>query len=185
MFEIYLRLDLNMDGVWNSKEHWHRKVPNAVVFDQFDSDSALAKDLYNQTWDAIRQSGPWYYPISTVFYEEGLSLTADKPFAGHPAGEELDPLIPFNQNRTDSFKISIPFIDITSHRYLLTTGFTLCLPMGNFEKTEEIVSFNLVLPIKAGMYLTWMIDRRNNSESEMIYRDEVFTCSFTLHNGLR
>lgn len=65
----------------------HRHRPSDSFFNKFGNNSKKIKTEYDRIWQELDISQ------STLFYQEGISLTADKEFAGIPAGENLAQLI--------------------------------------------------------------------------------------------
>lgn len=62
--------------------------------------------------------------------------------------------------------------------------FGIYIPTRDFEEIDEDVTFNLSVPVKVGLYLTWLNDKISDPEAPFPYRDETLTCTFTIHKGL-
>lgn len=66
----------------------HRHIPSDSVFKKFGGNSTKVKEEYDNVWNGIGN-----FSQSTFFYKDDIILTADKEFAGVPAGENLAGLI--------------------------------------------------------------------------------------------
>ena len=93
LFQFAINVDVDYEivekgyVVTTSYPKVHRHIPSDSVFQQFGSNSRQVKEQYNNIWSGIS------FTQCTFFYEEGIMFTADKDFAGIPAGENLAGLI--------------------------------------------------------------------------------------------
>ena len=85
-----------------------RVIPSDKLFDNFGANSKTVKEIYESAYADCMNLFPKinWLSISTILYDGGISLIADKDFAGIPANEELAPLImglPMNDEYIEQF----------------------------------------------------------------------------------
>ena len=95
------------------------------------------------------------FSLVTILYNGGISLKADREFAGFQPGEDLGPAL-----RCAGIWSDYAFID-------------------------EHVTFDLEIPVRVVMYLGWLNDKLSNPAAPVPYKDEVLHCRFTTPFGLR
>jgi hypothetical protein len=179
-------------------------IPSDELFKSFGKKSFVKSDFFD-SFDKIRE-GRSYFEITTLLYNGGLSLTADVDFAGHPAGEELAPFIVSHPsvNHPSSWtgvcstiepllsapgntkeKLS-PILDIPlDYECLLESGIEIGLPVGDYTRVVERVTFTLKIPVRVVYYLQWLEDKHSNPNAPVPYKDEVLTCKFYTDIGFR
>ena len=182
-------------------------IPSRELFQSFGKD---ANTIEEEFWKSFRKvaavannyDGIDLFNFATILYDGGLSLTADRPFAGYSAGENLAPLLtchPFYVGRDNTSEPSVisswmntPEIigrglelpmDYTSLTFGKSILFTI--PKGPFGIVEESVEFHLEIPVKVIMYLTWLRDRLTDPNAPVPYRNEVLKCSFRYPYNLK
>lgn len=163
-----------------SKQHWIR-YPNDNCFSPFSKNIKKAYDEYSS-----------YCGLdfaTTIFYEEGMVLTADKEFYGCPAGENIIPYAEVkmfyssdDEPRRCGYFQAVPGV---SYNYILKSqGIVLFFPMEGHELVNDSIVLELTLPVKVGMYLSWL-DSQQPEASSMECRDVVLHARLVLDKDLR
>ena len=162
-----------------SKHHWIR-YPNDNCFAPFSKNIKKAYDEYRS------YSGLDF--ATTIFYKEGMVLTADKEFYGCPAGDNIIPhaevemFYPEDDARRLGFFKAVPGI---SYSYILKSySPSLLFPMEGYELVNDSIVLELTLPVKVGMYLSWL-DSEQPDASSMECRDVVLHTRLVLDKNLR
>ncbi len=208
-FRFGFTYDLNSNIEKMDIPGWiYRVIPSDEIFETFGNNKKKVRNEY----EALYELYPVYRPTSfdndgiiTILYNGGISLIADKEFAGHAAGEELghlithqfntgeedvilkygnDPIIatPTNLRDTINTFLNIP-LDYISVANGDGIGFNI--PMKNHKLTDEKVTFELKIPVTVVMYLDWLNDKIYDPDAPVPYKEEVLHCKFTTRYGLR
>lgn len=170
-----------------------REIPSKECYKEFGDRKNAVKQAYNEVFYSF---GPQYFgriDIITVLYDGGLSLVADKEFAGHPAGEELAPYIvqrrgsasgqdrpeeclSFPRNSRDSVQeyLNIPL----KYGCVLGRFARFDFPVDGFEPVEEKVNFEVLIPVKVVNYLHWLDAKLMNPNAPVPYQEDTLHCSF-------
>lgn len=183
----------------------YRVYPSEVIFNSFGKNKELVYDGFVNAVDNYLSALPILsanYDLATILYTEGISLVADSEFAGYQPGENLAPLLtcvyryqgavplagdtiiasPLNARdlTADAFDIPLNYMTMTG-----AYGLSFAIPIGDHKVVEERVSFELSIPVKVVMYLTWLNDRISNPNAPIPYKEEVLHCTFTTIFGVR
>ena len=170
------------------------------------TNQAIVKSEYERVFEDFSKSYEErfhrpFYSIVTILYNGGISLVANKEFAGYPAGENLAPLITNNpiydnivlesgenpiiapgfntpSNAGGFLGIPLDYISMTKD------GVEFCIPMGEHKLIEDEVTFELFIPVKVVLYLTWLNNMIGDPDAPVPFKDEVLHCSFTTKYGL-
>ena len=164
----------------------YRLVPKASIIDGFGDDASSVKGAYEQIYTEYRAkfgSNPDNEFITTVYYRDGLVITADKEFAGIPAGENLASILRVFPDCLKDYT-PIPTIDAPQGYLPLKMAIPFKWWIGDLGVVEENVHFEVEMPVKVGMMLTLLRDRLTNPDAEMQFRDEVLTAQFTIPRNL-
>jgi len=180
------------DPVWSFP--YRKFVPADAVFNSFGENAPIVSQLYEDSW-----RGGWNLGISSIFLDSGVSLIADKDFAGYEAGTNIaEEIISYNQwaqagmHATDKPIIVVltPFqaqfakmdpIGEPLNNYECLLDFVqLCIPVHDPQEVVEDITFTLTIPVKVGLYLTWLNDKLSDPDAPFPYYDDNLTCSFTL-----
>lgn len=179
-------------------------IPSNAIFESFGENAPTIASNYENAWRSIINSPAG---VTTVFYNSGIRLIADKDFAGFEKGTNIakdaltynqwwdkgkplydvlfDCLFPDFQSAFCSGKCPVASVGETLSNYeLLMRCFSLRIRIGDFEEVDEDVTFTLEIPVKVGLYLTWLNDKISDPDAPFPYRDETLTCTFTIHKGL-
>lgn len=173
--------------------------PSEEAYRLFADNANTVHSIFEDYLQDIMFEAPENFQLSTIFYDSGISLIGDKDFAGFKAGENivadamdyptwysakeksvciLDFLYP-----ADHFVL--PIDDNFTYRYALCyRGVSIRVPQRNFRVIDDDVTFTLTIPVKIGLYLTWINDKIANPDAPFPYREEVLTCTFTIHKRL-
>ena len=197
----------------------HRHRPSDNVFQQFGANAKKVKAEYDRIWSGLKyfSDDKSYYYVdsqSTFFIDGEITFTANKEFAGIPAGENLASLITQTIGRRITSYIE-PF-DFEQDNMLVPRTSTYYYQYGpsnnmdDYYAGEEIripldkqailmfsiptegcsfvapygVTFTLVIPIKSAQYLTWINDRLTDGNAPMTWKHEVLKCTFYADKGL-
>lgn len=184
-----------------------RDVPSDEIFESFGADQKAVKNEFEKIYEEFSESyctrfHRSKYSIVTILYAGGISLIANKDFAGYPAGEDLGSLITcspmydnavkesgenpviasaFNTPANAGGLLGIPmnYISMTED----AVGFSI--PMGEHKLIDESVKFELKIPVKVVLYLTWLDNKLADPNAPVPYKDEVLHCTFTTKYGLK
>lgn len=188
-FVFYMDMDLDLElekdsgtGIVTSQ----RYLPSKAVFAQFGRNSAAVKSEYEKIWEQM----PKRTSCTTICLKEGLSLTADKDFAGFKAGENMAGALVLSEGKGlfvdggyDYSSLVIPFPvwpeDCGNMSDAGKAAFGFSINAKGFNLIQETVVFTLSMPVKVAQYLTWINNSLTDSKAEMIWKDEVLTCRFT------
>ena len=170
----------------------YRIIPSKDVYNTFGTDSRRVKKAYNDIFDAYyATANPNLGITSTIYYCGGMVMTADKTFAGVPAGDNLAEVailsIPNDKyNNVSRYGYTpIPTIDVPEGYAIIGKAIGIYFPIDDYVLVDgEEVTFRLEIPVKVGLLLTLLRDRLTNPDAQMQYRDEVLTCYFTINHGL-
>lgn len=208
-FVFGFTLDINCqqekDRYWN--DYIHRFKPSDEIYDNFGTNKETVRNEYNAICETLENEDHGDGVI-TLLYNGGISLTADKEFAGYSAGEDLghlihgpfrfgnycgeqaeamfgvDPVIATTKNiksRLDPiFQIPLDYISMPEG-----DGVSFHISMGDYKLTDEKVTFELKIPVRVVMYLNWLNDKISNPDAPVPYEDKVLHCTFTTRYGLR
>ncbi|MBR5035316.1 MAG: hypothetical protein IKX71_08410 [Bacteroidales bacterium] len=184
-FELSFILDLDyvpvsLGSPYSSQDY--RLIPTESTFSVFKENAGIVKNLYEEAWRTITDSckGDLCF-ASSIFYNGGARLVANKEFAGISAGGNI-PIMMVGMTPSDA--ISIPTDNTITYNYCIYRALTITIPINNYEIIDDTVTFSLEIPVKVGLFLTWLNDRISNPNAPFPYRDETLTCSFTLQKGL-
>lgn len=166
---------------WASRDY--RYLPTDDVFNAFEGSCPNIKELYEEVWQEVTDSRAGNCFSSSIFYDSGISLTADKEFAGFPAGDNIASSVFFEGPVPANFH-SIPVGDSFTYNYYLPQGFALRIPINDFDIVDEDITFNLSIPVKVGLYMTWLSNKLTDPDAPFPYREETLTCTFTVNKGL-
>ena len=182
-----------------------RQMPSDSLFSSLENRRKV-KSEFKKIYDSFTESYIADFPedvskdgfdIMTLLYDGGMSLTADKEFAGYPAGWNLapkitgtyyrgvgtDPIISHVNNTSDK---SGGYLDIQMDYISMTQSYIgFSIPIDGMELTDETITFTLDIPVKVVMYLNWLDDRIDNPDAPVPYKDVVLHCRFKTEHGMR
>lgn len=172
-------------------------LPTDALYDTFGANKTKVHESYITAFESFfSKSHDSYFgrsPYTTILYTGDFTLTADKDFAGIPAGTNLAHLAhPANgesgpvlssylssKGEAGAF-LSFPYDYIC----LLETNIHFVIPVENHTVTRENVTFHLEVPVKVIMFLQWLNDQIDNPNAEPPYYDTVLKATFTSSIGL-
>ena len=157
----------------------YRYVPSGSLFNRYGVNADLVRQKYEDSYKSVRY-GHDNLRITSIFYEGGMEMTADKEFAGHPAGENLIPYCYLWEITYSKEYYQIPVGRSDSYGNPINKSFAVCYPIGDRKIVDKTVTFTLSIPVKVGMYLTWLNDSLEDLDATMSYSDEVLNCTFTI-----
>lgn len=156
-------------------------IPDNSVFQQFGTASKKISKQYDDIYQEL-DFGLHGGQYATIYYKGGLSLIADKVFGGYDAGENIGEIVCIGRRDED---MCVPGISLEDNMHAIGRHISLLIPIYEHEIVKERVTFNLSIPVKVGMYLTWLNDRLSDPDAELRYQDDTLSCTFTVGNGLR
>ena len=204
-FDYCIVFDLDMESVAHKVPERRRDYqyrPAEVIFEEFGENSFAVKDAYETCWRNVVSSVNWnVFYISTIFYDSGASLVADKDFARFKAGDNiLADAMSYDEwlgakDRDHSVFISplwppsYPDIHLVDFQYRYALGphiISISIPWkgGEMLVVDEDVTFTFKMPVKVGLYLTWLNSKLLDPDAPFPYREETLTCTFTTHKGV-
>ena len=178
-----------------------RNIPPDTVFSRFGDNSETIRNNYLEVCDNNHALITRWHPVVTIFYDSGITLVANKDFAGFKAGENIVEnaidwraycqLSSDSEIRSVSSYImplgsvpKIPTNEVLNYNYCLSPELCIRILENGFEEVDENVTFTLSIPVKVGLYLTWLNDKISDPDAPFPYREETLTCTFTIHKGL-
>ncbi len=183
-FLFHLDLDYSNERTDNRlvvHSYW-RHVPTQEMYNAFGKNGASVKETFEDEFESFTkvyaEKYPGYsdrYSVVTILYNGGLSLVANKDFAGVPAGKDLSEIIvsdPYPGNFGLYPDIPLEFIAMPGERI------SFSVPLGDFKVVSEPVAFELTIPVKVVMYLQWLNDKLTAPGAPVPYKEEVLHCSF-------
>lgn len=180
-----------LSGYWD--------IPSEDLFAAFGNNKEQVKKEYYNLFNACAQSKTAnYFSISTILYNGGITLTANKEYAGVPAGENLasfitaslsgfpsgtqmpDPVISsyFNTPASVAASLGLP-LDYISMTGAEDICFTIPKPQ-DCQIVQESVTFELKIPVKVVLLLSWLNDRLDDENAPVPCREEELHCTFTV-----
>lgn len=184
-FSLDMNIETDVSGFWNTE---YRYIPGDESFSQFGSNSAKLSNEYERVYkeiDFTSLSQGRSSAYSTVYYSGGMSLTSDRTFLDFAPGENIASLAFLVDYCPWIDKLEVPGILHEAVGHTLGRAFTLAIPVDGYEVLDESITFNLSVPVKVGMYLTWLNERLTDPDAELHYRDETLTCNFTITKNFR
>lgn len=169
--------EFKLNNVICDLDNYFYRTPGKDVYSAFGANAGIIAEEYEKYHSDLNFSN-YYCDEITIFYEGGMILTADKEFAGYPAGTNLGDMVFLPQNNSLA---AIPGIEDFGNSIHLSPRFGIFFPSDGWwcqENTE--VNLSLSMPVKVGLLLQWLNDRIDNPDAEMQYKDEVLTCNFTI-----
>lgn len=197
---------LDMTNHTEGKLNWQQDTPSAELFQLFGMNkNAVEEEYWKSFWavDSFIHSnggGASSFNLATILYNGGITLTANKEFAGYAAGENLAPIITCSPMFTDPgvadpiisswlntsemigpvLGIPMDFIAMTFGQYI-----HFIIPKGEYKIEQEPVHFDLEIPVKVVLYLTWLNERLTDENAPVPFRDEVLQASFSFPYRLK
>ena len=178
--EMFLDLKMKNELMSDGDQVISYYVPDPDVYDEFGKNGRRVKKEYDEIRSACQYAN-YIYP--TIYKTGQLRITADKPFAGIPAGEEL----PFELfNNFEQFPpLRDASLDFNYYKQAVGPNCVLRFPTDGREWKRETVHFHVELPVKVGLFLTYLNDRIQDPGADMQFRDEVLTCDFAVNGVLQ
>lgn len=189
-FDFSFALDMDSNTKESLGNNLFIRVPTLSVFLIFGDNSTYIQSEYDRLLDEFIHNQPSYNGLlfaSTIFYNNGMVLTADKPFAGHAAGENLLPFCTLKEQGLYSMDSIFFFPKSLGYNYMIPydmmTPF-LSFYCRGFKIVDEDITFTLKIPVKVGMYLTWLNNRIANPNAEIQYEELILEGQFKSGKGL-
>lgn len=187
-FEFAPQFDTERQTFRNEASYQYWLIPSEKVFDKYGSNKNTIKEDYHKIRKSFKNQEKPY--VSTILYNGGLSLVANRDFAGHAAGENLSPYL-----EEELFGLTKEQADVClplplDYVCMVSDCFSLDLLVPGYELTEAresvpSVSFTLDIPVKTVMYLTWLNDRLVDKDATLTYREDTLRCTFTVKDRLK
>lgn len=183
-FPLEMELDVERESLSHQKGSDYRYYPSSGVYKAFGKESKNVENAYEAAYSNIKNCPDWLggsISLSSIFYCEGLVITANKDFAGIPAGENIASIAeidsPFAYYR-------LPFVDFPNEYLPLGRYISVLIPLGDYQFSYENVRFHFEIPVKVGLFLHYLKDKISDPNAEMQFKDEVLTCDFSMSIGL-
>lgn len=202
-FVLTCLFDVDAEKVQAGEPYAHsdfKYVPTERVFARFGENADAVSDSYDNYWKQSFPEGENEHLLgSTIVYESGITLVADKDFAGFKAGENIaanagaykkgDNNPVYLDYVYPSSYLTLPGIPSEgefSYNYILCyDALSIRIPIKEYTIVDEDVTFTLFMPVKVGLLLTWFNEKLTNPNAPFPFKEETLTCSFTIHKGLR
>ncbi|MBR4002089.1 MAG: hypothetical protein IKI89_06970 [Bacteroidales bacterium] len=184
-FTLEMDLDIKMESFSSFITSDYRYCPSDIIFKSFGNSSKLVKNEYETAYESIKNSPDWVTHslcLSSIYYCGGMVITASKEFAGIAAGDNLASVA--EVYNPDSY-YRLPFIDVPEGYLPLSRFATILIPMGDRQIVDDVLKISIEIPVKVGLFLNYLMEKKTNPDATMQFRDEVLTCEFTVPRGLR
>lgn len=186
---VTISLQLNLEKEYvpiSGKTNTYGWLPTEAVFNTFGSSAQTVKNDFNTVYGSLNKPDP-YSKTVTIYYGD-VEITSNAEVCGVAPGENLYPSV-FNFRSIDSASAcsyQLPEDTIPEGYFPLNpyAAFTILAKDGH-EVVDGNPTFNFKIPVKVGMYLTYLNDKRTNPEAKMQYRDEVLTHTITIGKNVR
>ena len=183
IFGLKMDIDIHRTLYDNNSVIWF--MPSYSLFEEFGNNADAVANNYNNVYDVIGLPYTHPYDYTAVLYDKNnFTLTADRDFAGIPAGQNLRD-IAYIGNEIYDYRLSVPGIEYQDNTFALDYNIYIIIPIESDPLGTEATTFSFSIPVKVGMYLHWLNDRLTDPDAQMQYRDETLTCTFTVHKDLQ
>lgn len=192
--EYVLFLVMDMSGYTKYSPHPKalgtnfRTFPSDEMYQKFGENSERVKDEYKRVFNKYDSElvGIHNFTASTILYDGGMKLVADKEFAGYPAGTDLGPYCYFANSHSPMVDAKYA-LDLPLEYDCLMEGDCIWLrfPCGDYSLTKERVTFDVEIPVKVVMYLQWLNDRLSDPSAPVPYEEQVLHCHFSADFSLK
>jgi len=173
-FSLYLDWDYDERYIDMWMQGYIAWFPSEAVFDSFGEDKDIVKNCYYSVYSRLSAQMD---RTTTVFYKEGVSITANKEFCGVPVGENLFPTVAQMRFNSENYKLSEECIP-DGYKTFCSWSFDITIPKNNYKVLSESVRFHVEIPVKVGMYLHYLLDKEKKPEAQMQFREEVLIGNF-------
>lgn len=185
-------------GLWS---RIYNDTPSKSLYDSFGKNKSKVRKEFNGIFEVLSEYylydfHQYDFAITTILYNGGISLTANKEFAGFKPGEDLAPAIKSSPRWGEYIgdNLTDPVISTTSRlsenageildipmEYISLAGdeIRFSIPMADYQLVEDEVTFELNIPVKVVSYLEWINDKLSDPDAPVPYKDEVLHCKFT------
>lgn len=150
------------------------------------------EDAVKREYERLYGTFPQYEEETTILYNGGMTLIADKDFAGVPAGENLAGILKPWRSSYGSIMGKIKEEALLSYppeweftEVFRSRSFSFEIPVGDYKRVDELVTFELTVPVKVVHYLQWLCDSLTEEVPVMQWHDENLTCTFSINKALR
>ena len=177
--------------------------PQEFIFAKFLPNASEVKKLFHEYAYPATFRSDAFYDLTSIYYDSCISLVADKDFAGYKAGDNImQEATLANDNVRTLLSDGLTCIEglITEDRYSVMPilpdlpfsyqgifgydSFYVYIPNRDYEIVDEDVTFTFTMPVKVGLYLTWLNDTLTDPDAPFPYREETLTCTFSINKGL-
>lgn len=177
---IPLHLNLDSEDVFVSrKENLSAYFPSANVFNSFGPDS---KQVYNDFYAIFDNQVKPYSSTVTIYYGGNIIITSNAEVCGIAAGENLYPSVAGIKS-SSSYKL--PEDTIPDGYEPLDYYFNISISAKGRNIVDGTPTFYISIPVKVGMYLSYLNEKRTNPEAKMQYRDEVLTGAVSIDKNIQ
>ena len=94
------------------------------------------------------------------------------------------PIIQFTSSFQSRFNDKIinisPIVEALNNYDCFWDFIQVCIPVLDSKEVVEGITFTLTIPVKVGLYLTWLNDKLSDPDAPFPYYDDTLTCTFTL-----
>ncbi|MBO4844081.1 MAG: hypothetical protein J5490_05790 [Bacteroidales bacterium] len=184
-FSLEMDLDIKMESFSGFIASDYRYCPSDNIFKSFGDSSKLVKNEYETAYESIKNSPDWVTHslcLSSIYYCGGMVITASDDFAGIPAGENIASIAEVYNYDSDR---RLPFINVPEGYISLGRFICVLIPMEDRQIVEDVLKISIEIPVKVGLFLNYLMDKRTNPDATMQFRDEVLICEFTVSRGLK
>jgi hypothetical protein len=173
-------LDKEYRRIERRKGGW---IPSEAVFNSFGSQAKQVKNEFNAIYETLPQASPCSRTVT--IYHKDIKITSNAEVCGVEPGENLYPSI-FSLRSYDK-GYQLPEDTIPEGYAPLSTyaAFTIWAKDNNREVVDGNPTFYIEIPVKIGMYLTYLNEKRTNPAARLQYRDDVLTYTLSIGKNVR
>lgn len=178
-----LRLDWDTQSAsFKNRYAVYAILPSENVFNSFADDAKSLKNDFYAEYNRFDFSHSLSSTI-TVFCKDGIIVTADKEFCSIPAGENLFPTVvqieDFDYQDLLLDQYQLPRETIPEGCKIIRPAIHCKIHYADSQSFDEEITFHLEVPVKVGLYLHYLKDKRNTADARMQYLDEILSGDFT------
>ena len=181
---LTISFQLNLDKEYHRITRWKGGwIPSEAVFNSFGSEAKQVKNEFNAVYETLLQPSPAARTVT--IYHKDIKITSNAEVCGVAPGENLYPSI-FSLRSYDK-GYQLPEETIPEGYAPLSTyaAFTVWAKDNNREVVDGNPTFYIEIPVKIGMYLTYLKEKRTNPAAQLQYRDDVLTCTLSTGKNVR
>lgn len=183
---IYIRLYLNLEKEYSLFSYqlgaW---MPSDNVYASFGENANQVKKDYVTLYDSFSKYGN--SETVTIYSGDDIVISSNAKVCGVAPGNNLYPtLATFSTSFTSSAPgYQLPEDTIPAGNAPIGMSVSVYISSEEGEIVDGTPTFYISIPVKVGMYLTYLNEKRTNPEAKIQYRDEVLTGAVSIDKNIQ